>query len=109
MNRLQSQLHFLHVLKDVKPQATRALLASSGDGSIKAIVECAINSLNGNHKLNKEEKSKLSKYKNSLRVLIDPKFSVKNKRKLLIKKVAFIFPLRTSILSGVIGTQINYN
>jgi len=47
----------------------------------------AINTLNGNHKLNKDEKSKLNKYKNRLRALIDPKISLKNKWKFLIKKV----------------------
>jgi len=62
MNRLKSQLHFLHVLKDAKPQSRRALLASAHDELIKAIVECAINTLNGNHKLTIGEKSKLKKY-----------------------------------------------
>ena len=66
MNRLKSQLHFLHVLKDAKPQARRALLTFASDDLIKAIVECAINTLNGNHKLTKDEKSKFSKYKNRL-------------------------------------------
>ena len=47
MNRLKSQLNFLHVLKDAKPQARRALLATADDELIKAIVECAINTLNG--------------------------------------------------------------
>jgi len=56
MNRLKSQLHFLHVLKDAKTQARSALLTSASDELIKAIVECAINILNGNHKLNKDEK-----------------------------------------------------
>jgi len=74
MNRLPSQLHFLHVLRDAKPQATRALLASAGEGLIKAIAECTINTLNGNHKINKEEKSKLSKYKYCLHVLIIQRF-----------------------------------
>ena len=87
MNRLKSKLHFIHVLKVAKPQARRVLLASAGDDLIKPIVECAINTLNGNHKLSKEEKSKLSKYKNRLRELIYPKISFKSKRKLLIKKV----------------------
>ena len=41
----------LHVLKDAKPQARRALLSSASDELIKVIVECAINTLNGNHKL----------------------------------------------------------
>ena len=62
MSRLQSQLHFLHVVKDAKPQARRALLASAGDEFIKATVECALKTLNGNHILTKEEKIKLKKY-----------------------------------------------
>jgi len=56
---LMSQLHFIRVLKDAKPQVRRALLASKDDELIKAIVECAINKLSGNHKLNIEEKSNL--------------------------------------------------
>ena len=40
------------------------LLTSADDDLLKAIVECAINTLNGNHKLTKEDKGKLSKYKN---------------------------------------------
>ena len=56
MNRLKLQLHFLHVLKDAKPQARRALLSSASDELIKAIVECAINTLHGNHKLSEEVK-----------------------------------------------------
>ena len=56
-NRLKSQLHFLHVLKDAKPKARRALLTSATDELIKAFVECAINTLNGNHKLTKDEKN----------------------------------------------------
>ena len=55
MIRLKS-LHFLHVLRDAKPQARRALLASADD-LIKAIVECAINTLNGNRKLTRDEKT----------------------------------------------------
>jgi len=43
---LKSQLHFLHVVKDSKPQTRRVLLASASDDFIKAIVECAINTIN---------------------------------------------------------------
>jgi len=66
MIRFKSQLHFLHVLKDAKLQARRALLASASDDLIKAIIECTINILNGNHRLTKVEKNKLQKYKNLL-------------------------------------------
>jgi hypothetical protein len=55
MIRLKSQLHFLHALKDAKPQAGRALLASSSDDLIKAFVECAFKTLNGYHKLTEDK------------------------------------------------------
>jgi len=79
MNRLKSQLHFLHVLKGAKPQARRALLASADDELIKAIVECVINTLTGYRKLTIDEKNKLKKYKNLLRALVNPIFSFKSK------------------------------
>ena len=85
MIRLKSQLYFLHVLKDAKPQARRALLASASDDLIKVIVDCSISTLNGNHKLTKDEKSKLQKYKNLLRALVFPKISFKSKNKILNK------------------------
>ena len=83
---VESQPHFLHVIKDAKPQARRALLQSAEEELIHAIVECAISMLNGNHKLIKDENCKVNKYKNSLRALRDPKISFKSKGKVLIKK-----------------------
>jgi hypothetical protein len=72
-------------------------------------VECASNTLNGNHKSSKEEKNNLKRYKNRLREIVNPKISFKSKRKLLIQKGGFIVPLLTTILSGVIGTLISSN
>jgi len=100
MNRLKSKLHFLHVLKDAKHRARRTLLASANDELIKAIVKCAINTLNGNHKLTQDEKGKLKKYKNRLRALVNPKISFKTKRKFLVQKGGFIVPLLARVLSG---------
>jgi hypothetical protein len=107
MNRLKSQLHFLRVLKDANPEARRVLLESASDELIKAIVEYAINTLNGNHKLSKEEKSKLNNFKKRFRALVDPNISFKRKCRLIVPKGEFIVPLITSILSGVIGALIN--
>ena len=111
MSRLQSQLQILQVLKDAKPQARRALLASADEELIKAIVGCALNSLNGKYKLTKEEKCKWKKYKSCLRALIDPNISFKSKRKLLLQKSGFIFPMLASVFSDIIGSLIsnNYN
>ena len=66
------------------------------------------NTLNGNHKLNEDKKSKLKKYKNGLRALVNRKIAFKSKQ-ILVQKGGFIFPLLASILSGEIGTQINNN
>ena len=107
MSRLQSQLHFLHFLKDAKPQARRALLASADDELKKAIVECALNKFNGNNKLTKEEQIK--KYENCLLALKDPKISFKSKRKILVQKGLFIVPLLAIVLSDVIGSIISNN
>ncbi len=109
MNWLKSLLHFLHVLKDAKPQARLALLSSASDELIKAIIECAINALHGNNKLSKDEKEKLGKWNNCFRALVNPKISFKNKSKILIQRSGFIVHLLTSILSGVIESVIINN
>ena len=109
MIRLKSQLNFLQVFKDVKPQARHALLAYASDDLKKAIVECGINTLNRNHKLPKVEKSQLEKYKKRVRALVNPKIGFKSKRRFLIQNGVFIVPLFSTVLSGVIGALINNN
>ena len=86
LNRIKSQLHFLHVLKYAKIIAARALLASAKDELIKVFLECAINTLIWNHKLTKDLKSKLMNYMNYLRALVNSIISFKIKRKMLIQK-----------------------
>ena len=85
------------------------MIASESDDLINAIVECVINTLNGNHKLTNDENSKLQKYKNRLCVLVNPKVSFKSKRKLLTQKGVFIVPLLTTVLSGVIAALSSNN
>jgi hypothetical protein len=71
-------------------------------------MECAINTINGNHKLTNENR-KLQKHKNRLRALVNPKISFKSKSKLKIQKGGFIVLLLTAVSSGVIGALINNN
>lgn len=106
MNRLNSHKHFLHVLKNATPKARKAILQTADDDLIKALLECVINTLNGNHKVTPKVKSKLCKFKNCFRKLANPKVSLKKKRKLLIQKGGFLIPLLTSILSGLVGRLI---
>ena len=87
----------------------RPLLTFTSDDLIKAIVECVINKLNCNHKLSKEEKGKMTNYKNLLRPLVNPNVCYKNRCKVLIQRGGFIIPLLTSNLFGVIGAIQNNN
>lgn len=103
MKRLKSNKHFLHILKNANPKVRKAILQSADDDLIKALLECVINTLNGNHSLSGKEKSKLCKYKNCFRNLANPKISLKKKRKILIQKGGFLIPLLGSILSGLVG------
>ena len=57
---------------------------------MKAIVDFTINALNANHKLTKEDKTELCKYKNRLQAFVKPKFNFKIKRKLSIQMGGFI-------------------
>lgn len=86
MNRLKSQLNFTHVLIKVKHYARRALLASAKDYLMKATGKCAINTLIGNHKLNRNEKNELIK-KGSFIALVNPKIGFESKYKLSNRQV----------------------
>ena len=91
MNRLKSKLHILHTLKNLKPQARRALIPYADNEIIKLIVECAIYKLNGNHKLNIDEKSKLKKHKNSFRAFVNPKSVSTVKVNVYFKRAGLLF------------------
>jgi len=97
VNHLQPQLHLPRFLKDAERKARRALLPSANDELIKAIVECAINTRT-EKKLTIDVKSKLKKYKNRLRALVNPKIRFKSKSKLLVQEGGFKVPLLVSVL-----------
>lgn len=106
MQRLKSKKHFLHVLKNATPQVRKTILQGADDSLIKAILECILNTLNGNHKVSSSIKNKLCKYKKCLRQLSNPKYSIKKKRKLLVQHGGFLGALLTSLLSGLVGKLI---
>ena len=106
MNRLKNNKHLLHALKCAKPKLRTAILKSSDEELIKAICDCCLNTLNGNHKIEKRLKGKLSKHRNTLRKLAERGTSVKKKRALLVQKGGFLPLLLGSILSGVIGSLL---
>jgi len=89
MNRFKSQLQCFHVLKDVKPQARSALHTTARDDLINVSVERTINALNGNHKLTKDEKRKLVKYKNRFRAMVTQRLVLKENVNFQFRKEGF--------------------
>jgi hypothetical protein len=71
----------LHVLKSAKPKLRGAILKEADKELILAIVECALNVLNGKCKLRECIKHKLRKHKKILRRLIDRSEKISSKRK----------------------------
>lgn len=106
MKRLKSNKHLLHALKVAKPKLRNAIIKAADDDFIKALCECCMNVLNGNHKVTPALRKKLSKHRVALRVLSNRKNALRKKRKLLLQKGGFLPMLLGSILSGVLGSLI---
>lgn len=63
----------------------RYLIKHSSTDACMSLLEIVLNTLNGNIPISKHFKTKLEKFKKSLRKLINPKISVLAKRKTLLK------------------------
>lgn len=103
MKRIKSNYHILQVLKKATPKVRNVILKSANKELILAIIECALNVLNGQCKLPSCSRRKLFKHKNTLRHLVDRKVSLSKKKKTLVQKGGFLIPLLSSVLS-VLGS-----
>lgn len=106
LKKLKSSKHFLYILKEASSKLRNSILKNSGDHLIKALCECCLNTLNGNHKISPVLKRKLCRYSGVLRKLSSKKVALKRKRGLLIQSGGFLPALLTSILSGVVGSLL---
>jgi hypothetical protein len=106
MKKLKRNKHLLGLLKTASPKLRRSLIESASADGINAIGECCLNTLNGNHKISPSVKTKLRRFKNTLRKLSCPKLSIKKKRQILKQKGGFLPVLLGSLLSGLVGSLI---
>jgi hypothetical protein len=79
------------------------LIRIASPDNINAISELALNTLKGNVKLNLKQKSKLKKFKKSLRKLANKRFSVKSRKSLLLQEGGFLPILIAPVLSALAG------
>ena len=91
----------LWVLCGAKPSVIQAILKGASPDLIKALSECSLNVLKGHVHLTRDQKRRLCKYKQTLRLLAKKSTSVK-RRKQLLQKGGFIGALLKPVL-GVLG------
>ena len=82
-------------------QKRNHIIDVAGKELVHCICDCVLNVLNGNIKLEPEEKQRLKRHKNSLRELVKKKTSDK-RRKHLIQEGAFLGAL-IPILGGLVA------
>ena len=103
-SRLQRNLKFLKALK--KCRNRNILLKNASDDSIACIVESLANILKGKLRLNKNQKSKLSKHIKVIRQISKTR-SAPSARKIIIQKggsiLAVVLPLIVSAAASIIG------
>jgi hypothetical protein len=97
----------LQVLRKSNPKLRKILLRNCDPEIIKTICEIAINTLNGNIKVSKNNFAEFKKHKIFLRKLACPKSSLKSKRKIIVQKGGFLPALLGTVISGVIGNLLS--
>lgn len=109
MKRLRDNKHILHVLKNCNSCLRKSILKNCSPSVIKAICEIALNTLNGNNKIDNKTYNSLKKYKKDLRRLAG-KNSLSAKRSVLVQRGGFLPFLIGTVLTGIIGKLIeNYS
>ena len=109
MEKLKRNLDILKVLSKCKKSLRTGIIQGGDRDLIITLCECVLNLLNGNINISQQEHSKLKKYKNSLRKLLEKK-NLKEKKKILIQKGGFLEILLPAIISGlstIISSAIN--
>ena len=79
--RLKKHADMLNVMGKNKPQVNKAIIQAADKDLIHCFCECALNVLKGSVPLNPSQKRKLTRHKQGLRMLAEPKVSLNKKKK----------------------------
>lgn len=100
-NRLQRNITYLDVLAKTKPSTRTAIIENADKDLIICLCECALNILNGNIPLDRDQFNKLLKHKEQIRLLASKKLKHAD-RKEIIQNGGFLPALLAPIL-GIAG------
>lgn len=100
----------LHALCHLDKKQRGSLLRSIDKNGVRAICECALNTLNGTVSLKKSERVRLSKHKQVLRRLTNKKGCWKTKKRVIVQKgEGFLLPLLLPIIGSVLSNVFSRN
>ena len=108
-SRLERQAPLLQVLAEGHPHVSKTILRGADNDLIKCLSECAANILKGRIALDREQKTKLIKYKQKIRKIADKKIALKNKHKIVQTggfATALLAPLLKPIIAPLAGKLI---
>lgn len=101
---VRTHAHMLKVLSECNPKLQKLIIENGGAKLIHCICEICLNILKGNVSLNKHQKQKLNRHRQTIRTLTNPKASVASKKKILVQKGGgFISSLIVPVLSTLAG------
>ena len=100
---VRNHAHMLKVLSESSPRLRKSILQHADSNLVKCLCECSLNVLKGNVSLSPHQKRKLSRHKQKLRALANPKLSKAKKKKLLIQQGGFVGALIGPVLSTLAG------
>ena len=104
--RVHDNYHLLAAMCQCKPKVRKAILAESDNELVQSICECALNVLNGNVHVTKQNLNKLKRYKKTLRLLTDKKCSIKQKRIVIQQKGGNILLALIPVVISTIASLI---
>ena len=102
-HNVRNHAHMLKVLSECNPKLRKLIIQHGGPGLLKCLCEICLNVLKGNVSLSQVQKRKLSRHKQKLRTLANPRASVASKKKLLVQQGGFIGALIGPVLSTLAG------
>ena len=101
-HKIKSKISCLHKLLTSDKLKQKTILKKADTDVIQLLLECVYNILyNKRIKLSENTCLELKKYKNTLRLLVKPKQSKKEQKKLLLQKGGAFLPI-------ILPTLINY-
>ncbi|KAF4514185.1 UNVERIFIED_CONTAM: hypothetical protein B566_EDAN019355 [Ephemera danica] len=100
---------YIRALSVLKKDQRLALLQTADKKLVEIIVECILNTLNGNIPLSNNQKRKLRKHRKVLRNICFKKTCWKKKKKQIIQSGGAIFlpTLLAPLIGGVLGSLFN--